>query len=67
MVPCHQEEDFMTKDNDPGSSSILLRQPKMTLMRSQSECQLRDKEFYEMCDDEDEVVLYCKMADQMHE
>ena len=20
-----------------------------------------------MCDDEDEVVLYCKMADQMHE
>ena len=36
-------------------------------MRSQSECQLRDKEFYEMCDDEDEVVLYCKMADQIHE
>lgn len=57
----------MTKDNDPGSSSILLRQPKMTLMRSQSECQLRDKDFYEMCDDEDEVVLYCKMADQMHD
>lgn len=44
-----------------------MRQPKLTLVRSQSECQLRDKEFYEMCDDEDEVVLYCKMADQIHE
>jgi hypothetical protein len=25
---------------------------------------LRDKEFYEMCDDEDEIAVYCKLAEQ---
>ena len=25
---------------------------------------LRDKEFYDMCDDEDEIVMYCKLAEQ---
>jgi hypothetical protein len=34
------------------------------LVRSNSECQLRDKEFYEMCADEDEVAMYCKLAEQ---
>lgn len=33
-------------------------------MRSNSECQLRDKEFYEMCDDEDEIAMFCKFAEQ---
>lgn len=34
------------------------------LIRSASECQLRDKEFYEMCDDEDEIAMFCKFAEQ---
>ena len=34
------------------------------MTRSQSECQLRDKEFYDMCDEEDEIAMYCKFAEQ---
>ena len=33
------------------------------LVRSSSECLLRDKEFYDMADDEDEVAVYCKMQE----
>ena len=29
-----------------------------SIMRSNSECLLRDKEFYEMCDLDDEILLY---------
>ena len=65
--PDHHQAGFIEEEKDNEEPSILLRQPKLALVRSQSECQLRDKEFYEMCDDEDEVVLYCKMADQIHE
>jgi hypothetical protein len=33
------------------------------MIRSSSECQLRDKEFYEMCDEEDEIAMYCKYSE----
>jgi hypothetical protein len=38
--------------------------PLKLLIRSNSECQLRDKEFYEMCDEEDEINIFCKFAEQ---
>ena len=38
--------------------------PPKTLFRSNSECMLRDKEFYEMQDDEDEIAMYLKLAEQ---
>lgn len=34
------------------------------LVRSSSECNLRDNAFYEMCDDEDEIAMYCKYSEQ---
>jgi len=37
---------------------------RFTMIRSHSECQLRDKEFYEMCDEDDEIAMYCKFAEQ---
>ena len=33
------------------------------MIRSNSECLLRDKEFYEMCDLDDEILLYQKLAE----
>lgn len=38
--------------------------PTRLMIRSNSECQLRDKEFYEMCDEEDEIAMFCKFAEQ---
>ena len=35
-----------------------------SMLRSNSECHLRDKEFYEMCDLDDEIFLYQKLAEQ---
>lgn len=34
------------------------------LVRSSSECQFRDKQFYDMCDDDDEIAMYFKFAEQ---
>ena len=34
------------------------------MIRSNSEERLRDKEFYEMCDEEDEIAMYCKYQEQ---
>ena len=34
------------------------------LVRSSSECNLRDNAFYEMWDDEDEIAMYCKYSEQ---
>ena len=34
------------------------------MIRSNSECLLRDKEFYEMQDEDDEIAMYCKFAEQ---
>lgn len=33
------------------------------LVRSSSETLLRDKQFYDMADDEDEVAVYCKLQE----
>ena len=38
--------------------------PEKSIRRSFSECQLRDHHFYEMCDDEDEIAIYFKAAEQ---
>ena len=56
-----------TSENDiqgKQSTSITAGKALHTMIRSNSECQLRDKEFYEMCDDEDEIAMYCKFAEQ---
>ena len=34
------------------------------MIRSNSEVLLRDKEFYEMQDEDDEIAMYCKLAEQ---
>jgi len=65
-VETAEERQFIPEKSAEHDANIFVK-PKMTLMRSQSEYQLRDREFYEMCDDEDEVVLYCKMADRIAE
>jgi len=50
-------------ENEKHELQEIPRKP-FELIRSNSECQLRDKEFYEMCADEDEVAMYCKLAEQ---
>lgn len=59
------EEQIIEQHEDQRHQSI----PELPLFnfhmtRSQSECQLRDREFYEMCDDEDEVAIYFKQAER---
>ena len=51
-----------TINEDEKELQEIPRKP-LELVRSSSECQLRDKAFYEMCADEDEVAMYCKLAE----
>jgi len=52
-LPKAVDNDIQSKNNNP-------KKPLNLMIRSNSEERLRDKEFYEMCDEEDEIAMYCK-------
>lgn len=59
-IDCNGKNLSKNKDNQQQKEN----EPPLRLMiRSNSECLLRDKEFYEMQDEDDEIAMYCKFTE----